>query len=179
MRYGAISAEERGEEGPEKDMIKKLICYLLSVIRGKNHRSQSGQIGGEVSVHANGSVNGNMVRLKGCVREMTRRFAEKLRHLAYFFNLKNRTYVCPQHKNSFTLIELLVVIAIIAILAAMVLPELQQAREKARKAVCISNLRQLGLVLIMIGMTIFLTVCLMMSMRCAITLEVIRTSGPG
>jgi prepilin-type N-terminal cleavage/methylation domain-containing protein/prepilin-type processing-associated H-X9-DG protein len=48
-------------------------------------------------------------------------------------------------RQSFTLIELLVVIAIIAILAAILFPVFAQAREKARQASCLSNIKQLTL----------------------------------
>ncbi|MHC1766584.1 MAG: prepilin-type N-terminal cleavage/methylation domain-containing protein [Verrucomicrobiia bacterium] len=47
--------------------------------------------------------------------------------------------------RGFTLVELLVVIAIIAILAALLAPALSSAKDSGRKAVCLSNLRQVGL----------------------------------
>ena len=48
-------------------------------------------------------------------------------------------------RRAFTLIELLVVIAIIAILMAILMPALNRVKEQGRRAVCLSNLRQLQL----------------------------------
>ncbi len=53
----------------------------------------------------------------------------------------------PATKAGFTLIELLVIISIIGLLMAIILPAVQAARKSARRAQCVSNLRQIGIAL--------------------------------
>lgn len=64
--------------------------------------------------------------------------------------MPHRIPICdnsPRRIRGFTLVELLAVLAVIAILVALILPAVQQARERARAAQCLNNLKQLGIAL--------------------------------
>jgi prepilin-type N-terminal cleavage/methylation domain-containing protein len=54
----------------------------------------------------------------------------------------------PRRRAAFTIIELMVVVAIIALLVAILVPMLQEAKESAREALCVANLRQISAVLV-------------------------------
>ena len=109
--------------------------------------SRSEEIKEIVTVHGKNAVFGPETAIRTSLPEKTAglgRFHPRFWRRNAVLDARERLQEIKA-RVGFTLIELLVVIAIIAMLIAMLMPTLSGAREAARRTVCASNLRQLGI----------------------------------